>query len=330
VARPELKDPWLVAAWPGMGAVAILAAQHLVNTLGAEAAGEPTFDAWFDVGRVTVDDGVLSPAPRPKAYLFAWKSPAEGGRDLLVFLAEAQPESRQWEYCEALLDAVASYGVSRVVTFAAMASPTEPRAASRVFAAATDARLLAPLPKDVVRMSDGEIAGLNGVLLAAAAARGLDGLCLLGEFPFFATRLANPKASASVLRAFGRLAGATLDVRPLDLQAKKMERQLQRLLENLREEQARRSVSAPDGGGEEDAEFVSPPEEGSGDEDEEEAAAEPTEPRIPDVERRRIDRLFDQAAADRTKALALKAELDRLGVFKEYEDRFLDLFRRAE
>jgi uncharacterized protein len=27
------------------------------------------------------------------------------------------------------------------------------------------------------------------------------------------------------------------------------------------------------------------------------------------------------------KAFELKQELDRLGVFKEYEDRFLDLFR---
>jgi len=44
--------------------------------------------------------------------------------------------------------------------------------------------------------------------------------------------------------------------------------------------------------------------------------------------RQRIEKLFDQAAKDRSKAFELKQELDRLGVFKEYEDRFLDLFKK--
>jgi hypothetical protein len=35
------------------------------------------------------------------------------------------------------------------------------------------------------------------------------------------------------------------------------------------------------------------------------------------------------AAKDRSKAFELKQELDRLGVFKEYEDRFLDLFKKS-
>ncbi len=31
---------------------------------------------------------------------------------------------------------------------------------------------------------------------------------------------------------------------------------------------------------------------------------------------------------DRTKAYELKRELDRLGLYREYEDRFLDLFKK--
>jgi hypothetical protein len=33
---------------------------------------------------------------------------------------------------------------------------------------------------------------------------------------------------------------------------------------------------------------------------------------------------------DRSKAYELKNELDRLDVFRDYEDRFLDLFKKAE
>lgn len=46
-------------------------------------------------------------------------------------------------------------------------------------------------------------------------------------------------------------------------------------------------------------------------------------------EARRVEALFERARKDKSQALALKAELDRLGLFKRYEDRFLDLFKQA-
>ena len=45
--------------------------------------------------------------------------------------------------------------------------------------------------------------------------------------------------------------------------------------------------------------------------------------------RRRIEELFQEAEKDRSKVNELKAELDRCGMFKEYEDRFLGLFRKG-
>ena len=40
-----------------------------------------------------------------------------------------------------------------------------------------------------------------------------------------------------------------------------------------------------------------------------------------------LENFFSRAKFDRSQTPLLKAELDRLGVFKLYEDRFLDLFR---
>jgi hypothetical protein len=42
----------------------------------------------------------------------------------------------------------------------------------------------------------------------------------------------------------------------------------------------------------------------------------------------RVEKLFDEAQRDRTKAIILKQELDRWGLFHLYEDRFLDLFEK--
>ena len=50
--------------------------------------------------------------------------------------------------------------------------------------------------------------------------------------------------------------------------------------------------------------------------------------KLSDDDRRRLDQLFVQAKSDRKKAFELKQELDRLTVFKDYEDRFLDLFKK--
>ena len=65
---------------------------------------------------------------------------------------------------------------------------------------------------------------------------------------------------------------------------------------------------------EEEEEFGSPPEEETG---------------PPPEDLKRIEHLFEQSRQSRKRAYELKAELDRLGVFKEYEDRFLDLFKKS-
>jgi hypothetical protein len=51
---------------------------------------------------------------------------------------------------------------------------------------------------------------------------------------------------------------------------------------------------------------------------------------IDEASRQRIEQLFQAADRDRSQAVGLKQELDRLGVFRQYEDRFLDLFKKAD
>jgi Zn-dependent M32 family carboxypeptidase len=43
-----------------------------------------------------------------------------------------------------------------------------------------------------------------------------------------------------------------------------------------------------------------------------------------------IEKLFSQAKTDISKANELKSELDKWNVYKEYEDRFLDLFKKKK
>jgi len=49
---------------------------------------------------------------------------------------------------------------------------------------------------------------------------------------------------------------------------------------------------------------------------------------VPRAARARIDEMFAGVAAGEVEPVQLKTELDRWGIFDEYEDRFLDMFRR--
>jgi uncharacterized protein len=324
----KLTRPWLVAVWPGMGHVGINAGVYLLAKLGMTEVAEFEAGEAFDVDAVAVSDGLIRPVRRPRSRLFLWKDPA-GRHDLVVFVGEAQPPAGKYAFCRRVVDVARRAGVERVFTFAAMATQMHPSAPSRVFAAATDEKNLEELKRlELDVLNEGQIAGLNGVLLGVAAEAGLNGACLLGEMPHIFAQVPFPKASHAVLEAFTTLAGIELDLSELAAVAKDVEEQLGEVLARVEQQYAEQQ-------GDEEGEG----EEGEGAEEEgepQEEAAEGEESDEPKPSARRpsaharIEQLFEAAAKDRSKAFELKQELDRFGLFREYEDRFLDLFKKPE
>jgi proteasome assembly chaperone (PAC2) family protein len=304
----RLNDPWLVAVWPGMGHVALNAGYYLLAKLGMDVVAELEAGDLFDVDHVEVKAGVIQPGRRARNRFFVWSDPEER-RDLVVFLGEAQPPLGKYPFCKQLISYARKLGVERVLTFAAMATRMHPRKRSRVFGAATDHDSLQELRRlELEILNEGQISGLNGVLLGAAAEAGLRGACLLGEMPHVFAQIPFPKASLAILEVFAIMTGLELDFTELAEQAQVVEDQLAELL-----------------GDSETGEEESDSEE----EEEPEVPAPEPRGRVSSTEADRIERLFDQARRDRKKAFELKQLLDRLGVFKDYEDRFLDLFKRA-
>ena len=306
-----LTHPWLIAIWPGMGHVALNAGVYLLAKLHMTAIAEFESGDLFDLDHVEVIGGRIQPARRPRNRLFVWEDP-KGKHDLVLFLGEAQPPLGKYAFCRQLVTYAKQYGVERVFTFAAMATRMHPADPSRVFAAATDKASLEEMTRlELELLEEGNIGGLNGVLLGAAAEADLPGACLLGEMPHVFAQLPFPKASLAILEAFAPLAGLDdLDLSELEEQSRALEEQLTALIERADEES----------GGEGDEDDAEP--------EPEEPEEEPKPEIVGSAEREKIDRLFAAAAQNRSKAFELKKELDRLGLFKQYEDRFLDLFTK--
>ena len=304
----KLKSPWLVAVWPGMGNVAISAGYYLMAKLGMHILAEFPAQEWFDVEHVEVKDGLIHTGRLPRSQFFVGKDP-RGKHDLVVFIGEAQPPRGRYVFCHRLIEFAQTLGVERVYTFAAMATQMHPQGPSRVFVAATDTESLGELKRlDLETLENGQIGGLNGVLLGVAADSGLRGACLLGEMPHIFAQLPFPKASLAVLEAFGTIADVKIDFTELAEQARNMEQQLGELLAQMQ-----RAIEQQMPAEEEPVQQPSLEQEGLSADD-----------------RSRIEQLFEQSKHDRTSAYELKRELDRLGVFQEYEDRFLDLFKKPD
>ena len=140
--EPAERETWLVAAWPGMGNVGAGAVAHLIDALGPMLVHELPAERYFDVDHVDVQRGIARSSPLPRSLVFSWRSP-EAPRDLLMFLGEAQPARDGMTMCRELMDVAEGRGVTRVLTFAAMASQLHPSAEPRVFGVVTDPAILA-------------------------------------------------------------------------------------------------------------------------------------------------------------------------------------------
>jgi proteasome assembly chaperone (PAC2) family protein len=307
---PKLNKPWLVAVWPGMGHVAISAGYYLMAKLGMHVLAEFSPRELFDVEHVEVRKGLIHTGRLPRSRFFLWNDPQEK-HDIVVFIGEAQPPMGKYAFCRKLIEFSQQIGVERVFTFAAMATQMHPQHEPRVFGAATDEATLKELQTQELQIQDeGHIGGLNGILLGVAEELGVSGACLLGEMPHLFAQLPFPAASLAVLKIFTKMAGVEVDLGELQEQSQAMGEKLGEILASVEQTMKEQGIGQEDD--EEDEDFTPPPEE----------------PKVSPADEQKIERLFEQARQDKSKAYELKRLLDTLDVFKDYEDRFLDLFKR--
>jgi len=303
--RPQLKNPYLVAAWPGMGHVALRAAIYLQEKLSAREFAEISGARFFYPTAAIIKDSCVLIPQFSKGRFYYWKN-KKGDNDLIIFICDLQPTiEKDYEYAQRVLDVAEEFGVKKVFTFAAMPIPIDHTARPGVWGVATRGDLLHDFKQLGVKiMGEGQISGLNGLLLAAAKERDLEGICLLGELPLYTVQIENPKTSLAVLKVLAQFLNLEIDFQELSLQAEKVERDIDKLVElykPLDEKEAEKIKKLL-----------------------------ATLTKLPESAKEEIERLFKEAQKDVSKAKELKEKLDRWGIFKEYEDRFLDIFKKEE
>lgn len=314
IKRPRLKNPILITAWPGMGEVAFKAASFLVESLKAEEFAEIAPHDFFYLTGSVVEKGVLKLPELPSGKFYSYKH-KQGKSDLVIFISNAQPDlARAESYCENIISVAKTFRIKTAISLAAMPQAIEHTQQPNIYFASTNEKMNTHLQKlGLQLLAEGQISGMNGLFLGLAAKTGLDGFCLLGEIPLYTIQIDNPKATVAVLNSLSSILGLKLDLSVLIEQANTMDEEINKLLEYLKLSPAGAS-SGPIS--EDDIEKIK------------KSLSQLT--KLPISVKEKIEELFQKAKLDISRATELKVELDRWNVYKEYEDRFLDLFKKKK
>lgn len=327
--RETYGDSWLLLAWPGAGQVGMAACSYLIEKLGMEPLARIRGDSSEELKAVAISNGLVRPKPESYNQVFGWKNPT-GGRNLLLFFGASPPTIQKYDYCRQLVRLARLAGVQRIFSIDALVTGPAMPAEARVFGVATEKRLLAELRASVdpvEPLKAGEIKGMNAALFAAAQAESVDTVGLIGEVPLFAVHLPFLRACRAVLEKFASLGGYDWDLTDLQTMSEHLDAKLSAALEHI--EGLGQGLILRPGASLEDSDDETPEWDlGMTDTDPDEDQTMNAS-RLDPQELAHIEELFKAVADDRSRALELKAELDRHGLFPEYEDRFLDLFSES-
>ncbi|MFH1651568.1 MAG: PAC2 family protein [Chloroflexota bacterium] len=211
-ARPRLRNPIMLAVWPGIGNVAMIVASYLRRKLEFKELAEIDAAYFFDPIGVSVKNNLVEAPQFPQSNFYYWKN-KNGEHDVILFMGEDQPGSKSYELAHTVLDAGLKFQISGIYTCAAALTRIHHTEQPRVWGVATNPKLIEALHAfGLVQAGNLQIAGLNGLLLGVAKERNVDGVCLLGEVPLYATRIPNPVAALAVLEVMVDLLEIKLDL----------------------------------------------------------------------------------------------------------------------
>lgn len=227
--KPELKDPVLIEGLPGVGNVGKLAAEHLVDQLGAKKFVE-IYSKYFPPQVLVNDSGIVKLVNNEMFYV---KRP-EAASDLVVLIGDYQgltPDG-QYELSDKVLRLAQELGVKMMFTLGGygLGKLVEK---PRVLGAVTDDELVEDMKEHGVTFSKGEpgsgIVGASGLLLGLGKIHGMRSVCLMGETSGY---FVDPKAAQAVLEVLSKVLDFKLDYTDLEDKAEQIDALTSKLKES--------------------------------------------------------------------------------------------------
>ncbi len=300
--RDEIQSPVLIAGWPGMGSVGAGAISYLRRNLNATHFADVDMSEYFTPDSVVVEDGLAKLPDIPSNAFYYIRE-----LNLIIFESEAQISGAGGiTLMKQILDLAEDLNVRSIYTGAAFVMPISQKEPVKVFGVANKVSLKNLfVPYGVEILDQGQISGLNGLLLGFAGLRDIEAACFLATMPQYAVNIPNPKASREILRVFENLLEIKIDMANLDEAVAQMSQTMTDIEDRIQKTFMNSEMF------------------------EEDEKEEIEEDKVPQYVMEKIESLFKEVKMKRSKekAAQLKKELDHWNLYNLYEDRFLGLFR---
>ena len=243
----ELNNPIFIEALPGIGHVGKLAADHIIDELGAIKFAE-LYSYHFPPQVFVDEDGLIENMVNEFYYL---KSLGEDKRDYIILVGNSQSLSPEGQYdlSGIILDFIEDFGVKEMYTLGGLAIG-HPIEESRVFGAATDLEIIETLRElDIeIRSADGGIVGASGLLLGLGKLRNIKGACLMGETPGY---FIDAEAAEAILGKLANLLNIEINTDKLDERAEETRKMISKA-QKMEQEIVNRTMGA----GEDDLRYI--------------------------------------------------------------------------
>lgn len=304
--------PIMFAAWPGMGNVALMAMDYLRRTVDARLFAELDMEPFYVPEEVVVSEGIASFPELPRSFFHEQHEP-----NLVFFESTIQTEGQDAvTIAQMVLEVAKKLKAPRIYTAAALPLAMSYKAESEIYVAANQRYFLNELESYGIKpLNEGYISGLSGLLLGIAASQNIEAACIMATIPTYAAAMAYPKGSLAIVKCLARINDLDIDTSELENGVIESEESFAEIEERLRNVLPMLLEQEPQDLFEEQQ--MPPPSEMKDD-------------KVPEYVMARIERLFRELAQkkDKARALELKAELDKWGLYEIYEKRFLNLFKK--
>lgn len=230
--QPKLHKPILVEGLPGIGNVGKVAADFLIEELGAVKLYD-VFSYTFPHS-VFVNENNLVELPTIEIYYKKF----EKGNDLLILAGDVQPidEISSYKFSDKVLDILEEYNGESVITLGGIGLAQVPKK-PKVYCTGNNTKFIASFKKGTGVDSNlygvvGPIVGVSGLLLGLAAKRNINAVSLLAE-TYGHPMYLGVKGAREIIKILNKKLNLNIKLSKLDKEIEGMELEMMRKTDDM-------------------------------------------------------------------------------------------------
>jgi len=224
LSKPKLKNPILIEGLPGIANVGRIAVSYLISELKAKKFAE-LFSPYFLPLVIMQED---SNVHLLKCEFYYKKAEKKCQRDIIFLVGDSQSMTPHghYEICGKILELAKKLGVKEIITLGGF-SVDEPPDNPRVIGAFNDEKMKEKYEKFDIdfkgKHNISHIVGASGLLLGMGKAKGIKGVCLMGETMSFPI-IMDPKAAEALIERLVKILSIKIDMTKIEKATKQMEK----------------------------------------------------------------------------------------------------------